>query len=129
MAATHSTRKGVRKLKDVDDIIRIFTGKRIGDHAQWIFGLIREDIESKVAGGEKETDKIPETGPYAVLHCRPGCNNDVLKYRFRSLVRELHPDSGKFPDPAQYQKVVEAYNTIQAERKNDAAQKPSAGTP
>jgi len=117
MAATRLTKKAAATLRDIDDMVHIFTGKRIRDHVKRVVDLVSEDIEKEVMGKAGGPDAIPEAGPYTVLHCRPGCSDAVLKYRFRSLVRELHPDSGKFPDPVQYQKVVEAYSTIVEERK------------
>ncbi|KKL08558.1 hypothetical protein LCGC14_2574630, partial [marine sediment metagenome] len=39
-----------------------------------------------------------------------------IKGRFRALMRVLHPDTGTHPDSVEYQRVLEAYERIMAER-------------
>lgn len=108
--------------RDIDDIIHVFTGKRIKDFVNRAVDLVGDDIKSRVkklGNGflDVENDVVPSSGPYSVLHCRPGASDAVVKLRFRDLARQLHPDTGTAPDPQEFQRVLEAYNLILAERK------------
>lgn len=105
--------EAVRTFRDIDDIIHIFTGKRLSQHFRRIAELVEEDIKRALMS---EPTIAPNGSPYAVLHCRPDAADVVVKYRFRSLVKELHPDSGTHPDLQEYQRVVEAYAEIVKER-------------
>ena len=116
--------KAASTLRDIDDMVHIFTGKRIREHVKRVVDLVGEDIEKKIVDKTGGPDDIPASGAYTVLHCRPGCSDAVLKYRFRSLVKELHPDTGTHPDPEEFRKVMDAYNQILEERKKDEAPKP-----
>lgn len=114
--------ESVRAWRDIDDIIHIWTGKRIKDFVNRTVELVGDDIKRKVANVIKENfgvenDVIPATGPYNVLHCRPGAADAIIKLRFRELARILHPDTGTSPDPKEFQRVLEAYDAIMAERK------------
>lgn len=114
-------RETVRAFRDIDDIIHVFTGKRIKDFVNRAVELVGDDIKSKVRKLGKdmlnfENDVVPPSGPYSVLHCRAGTSDAVIKLRFRELAKQLHPDTGTAPDPQEFQRVLEAYNTIMAER-------------
>lgn len=112
----------VGAFRDIDDIIHVFTGKRIKDFVNRAVDLVGDDIKHRVEKLGKdmldfENDAVPPSGPYSVLHCRPGASDAVIKLRFRDLARQLHPDTGTVPDPKEFQRVKEAYNAIIAERK------------
>jgi DnaJ-class molecular chaperone len=112
----------VRALRDIDDIVHVFTGKRIKDLVHRAVDLVGDDIKKRVENVAKQyfevaDDVIPATGPYSVLHCRPGASDAVVKLRFRELARILHPDTGTSPDPKEFQRVKEAYDAIMEERK------------
>jgi len=112
----------VGAFRDIDDIIHVFTGKRIKDFVNRAVDLVGDDIKERVEKVGKgfldvENDTIPSNGPYSILHCRPGCSDAVVKLRFRSLSFQLHPDTGTAPDPQEFQRVLEAYNAIMTERK------------
>ncbi len=114
--------EAVRAFRDMDDIIHIFTGKRIKDFVNRAVDLVGDDIRKRVEKLGKgfldvENDTIPSNGPYSVLHCRTGAADAVVKLRFRELARILHPDTGTHPDPKEFQRVKEAYDAIMAERK------------
>ena len=47
-----------------------------------------------------------------LLEVRPDASDLVVKASFRAQVKTLHPDTAEHPDPAQLQKVNEAYNEI-----------------
>ncbi len=101
--------------RNADELCRTFTGKSILQHGKTIFGLVEEDVRNAMKA-DVEGDNIPINSPYAVLHARPSYSDALLKYRFRALVKELHPDTGIHPDPEEYQRVVEAYQVITQER-------------
>lgn len=112
----------VKAFRDIDDVFQIFTGMRIKDVVKRTVDLIGDDIKNKVEKVSKDIldvqdDEIPATGPYSVLHCRPGSSDAVVKLRFRELARILHPDTGTSPDAAEFQKVVEAYDEIMKSRR------------
>lgn len=116
----------VRAFRDADDIVKIFSGKRIKDFVDRAVELVGDDIKKRVDRFGKgvlnlEDDAIPTTGPYSVLHCRPGAALAIVKVRFRELAHILHPDTGTHPDPAEFQRVREAYEAILAERKDGGA--------
>ena len=115
-------REVVGAFRDIDDIIHVFTGKRIKDFVGRAVELVGDDIKHRVEKLGKDmlnfkNDAVPPSGPYSVLHCRLGAADAVIKLRFRDLARQLHPDTGTAPDPKEFQRVKEAYNAIMAERK------------
>ena len=121
-------REIVGAFRDIDDIIHVFTGKRIKDYVNRTVELVGDDIKKKVEKLGKdvfdiENDAIPSNGPYSALHCRPGSSDAVVKLRFRELARILHPDTGTEPDAKEFQRVKEAYDAILAERKARGAAK------
>jgi DnaJ-class molecular chaperone len=120
-------RELVRAFRDMDDIVHVFTGKRIKDFVNRAVDLVGDDIKQRVGKFGKDmldvkNDEIPAAGPYSVLHCRPGCSDAVVKLRFRELARILHPDTGTEPDAKEFQRVLEAYNLILVERKAKGGQ-------
>ena len=115
-------KEGLKKLvsdaRNLDEIVKIFTGRSVKEHLSNMLDLVGEDIATQIKEKVGEENDYPISGPYAVLHARPSYSDAILKYRFRLLVRELHPDTGKHPDPVEYQKVVEAYQEIMDTRKS-----------
>lgn len=110
-------KKIVSEARNLDELVKIFTGKRVREHIKTALDLVGEDIANQIKEKVGEENAYPSSGPYSVLHARPSYSDAVLKYRFRLLVHELHPDTGKHPDPVEYQRVVEAYQAILDERR------------
>ncbi len=106
----------VTGFRKVDEVVYIASGTRLRFIAQRIWDAWDEDIK-KATGGAHNTSAPPVDDPYRVLHCRPDDFDMVIRGRFRLLCKELHPDTGAHPDPAEFQRILEAYNTIMAERK------------
>lgn len=101
-------------LKDVDDTVKILTGRRIPNLVASGFELFGVH--------EKEVPPAPEfdfNDPYFILGVRPEAHDIVVRGAFRALARELHPDTGTRPDVKQFQRVTEAYQAIQKMRKNE----------
>ena len=105
------TRQVVNFLKDVDDTVKILTGRRIPNlfaNGLELFGV-----------QEKEVPPAPEfdiNDPYFILGIRSEAHDIVIRGAFRALARELHPDTGKNPDPKAFQRVSDAYNLIMQTR-------------
>lgn len=110
-----SRKQVISFLKDVDDTVKILTGRR---------------IPSLVANGfelfgvhEKEVPPAPEfdiNDPYFILGVRTEAHDIVIRGAFRSLAREFHPDTGTHPNPKAFQRVQEAYNEIMKARSSGA---------
>jgi len=109
-------RKAVRFLKDADDLVKVVTGKRIPR-------LVSDGLELLGYSRDKQSqdEHVDFASPYFVLGVRPDAADLVVKAAYRSLCREYHPDTGTKPDSITFQKVVEAYNKVMAERHPPAA--------
>jgi len=105
-------------LKDVDDTVKILTGRRIPN-------LISNGLEL-FGVQEKEVAPAPEfdiNDPYFILGVRTEAHDIVIRGAFRSLAREYHPDTGKKPDAARLQRITEAYDKIMRERHGSQAER------
>lgn len=118
-----------RAVKDADDLIHLFTGKRFKNIAGKAVDLFGDQLVKKVATmftGVDEPD-LPSNNPYAILGVRIDAMDVVVKGAFRSLAREFHPDTGTAPDSKRFQAANEAYNTIVGERLKARSEKECAG--
>ncbi|MDD4984461.1 MAG: DnaJ domain-containing protein [Dehalococcoidales bacterium] len=117
--ATKSKARQVKKvLRNADDIIHLFTGKRLKNIVGTGINIFGEELARKAAGvfsGPEEPD-LPPDSPYNVLGVHPEAMDVVVKGAYRALAREYHPDTGTKPDTAKFQAATEAYNAILAER-------------
>lgn len=98
-------------LRDVDDTVKMLTGRRIPN-------LVANGFEL-FGVHEKEVPPAPEfdiNDPYFILGVRPEAHDIVIRGAFRALARELHPDTGTKPDARQFQRVTEAYDRIIQDR-------------
>jgi len=102
-------------LHDVDDLVKLITGKRIPQLVSRGLELLGEDTPA-IAKREKAFDF---NDPHFILGVREDAADLVIKAAFRSLARELHPDTGTKPDPAKFQKVTEAYSSIMKTRNEE----------
>ncbi len=107
-----------RAWRHADDITHQVTGRHLGEIIGKAFDLYGEDIMDKIgANAEKdEEEKLDFNDPYFILGIRKSALDIVVKGAYRNLAREYHPDTGKKPDPAMFQKVTEAYQKIMSER-------------
>ncbi len=118
MATKSKTRQVRRVLRNADDFLFLFTGKRLRNVVGRGVNIFGEELARKTARfftGPEEPD-LPEGSPYSVLGIHPEAMDCVVKASFRALAREFHPDTGSKPDPAKFQAASEAYNAIMAER-------------
>lgn len=118
--ATKSKARQVRKtLRNADDILFLFTGKRLKHVVGRGINLFGEEIAKKAAGlftGPDEPE-LARDSPYTVLGIHPEAMDVVVKAAFRALAREYHPDTGTKPDAAKFQAASEAYDSIMAGRR------------
>ena len=117
--ATRSRAKQVKRvLRNADDIIHLFTGKRLKNIVGTGINIFGEELARKAAGvftGPEEPD-LPLNSPYAILGIHPEAMDVVVKGAYRALAREYHPDTGTKPDTVKFQAATEAYNAILTER-------------
>jgi len=100
---------------DVNDGCRIITGRSAPNLLARTFDFFGDNV--KKAAGVQEEERLDPNDPYKVLDVRRGACNRVVKASYRSLVRDVHPDTGEHPDPKRFQQLTEAYDKIMSERK------------
>jgi len=125
--ATKTRARQIKKgLRNFDDILYIFTGKRLKHVVGRGINLFGEELAKKAANfftGPEEPE-LPPDSPYIILGIHPEALNVVVKASYRALAREYHPDTGSKPDPVKFRVATEAYDAIMAERKaREAAKK------
>lgn len=108
MPSKLGSRKVVRTLEDVDDMVFLITGKRIKNLVARGLELFGEDVKRKVTGEEVRTED-PE-GPYNILEVRRDASDIVVRAAYRSLVRKSHPDVGGSPE--EFRRIQSAYEKI-----------------
>jgi len=117
--ATKSKARQVRiALRNADDIIHLFTGKRLKNIVGTGINIFGDEMAKKARNiftGPEEID-LPLDSPYTILGVHPEAMDVVVKGAYRALAREYHPDTGTKPDPAKFQTATEAYDAILAER-------------
>ena len=124
--ATKSRARQVRKaLRNADDIIHLFTGKRLKNIVGTGINIFGEEMAKKAAGvfSGPEEPELPLDSPYLVMGIHPEAMDVVVKGAFRALAREYHPDTGTKPDIARFQAAKEAYDKIIAERQGNNSEK------
>lgn len=118
--ATKSRARQVKKgLRNFDDILYIFTGRRLKYVAGRAINIFGEELAKKAADffAGPEEPELPPNNPYVILGIHPDAMDVVVRAAYRALAKEYHPDTGSKPDPAKFQAATEAYNAIIAERK------------
>jgi len=124
MATKSSSSQGKKALRNFDDFLFIFTGKRLKNVVGTGINLFGEDLAKKIANlftGPDEPE-LPPSDPYSVLGMRPDSVDAAIKGAYRGLAREYHPDTGSKPDTVKFQAATEAYDTIMKERQKNASQ-------
>jgi len=119
MATKSRARQVRRALRNADDIIHLFTGKRLKNIVGTGINIFGEELARKAKNifSCPEEPELPPDSPYTILGIHPEAMDVVVKGAYRALAREYHPDTGIKPDPVKFQAATEAYNAIIAERK------------
>ena len=104
MAKKTAGDKIVRAIRNADDMAKIFTGRRLKDlFTTGMAILSNHKLEN------------PDD-PYNILHIQKTASIRTVRFAFRAIAYELHPDTGTRPDPEKFQKVKEAYDVILKEK-------------
>ena len=119
MVTKSRTRQLRRALRNTDDIVHLFTGKRLKNIVGTGINIFGEELARKAANifSGPEEPELPLDSPYIILGVYPEALDVVVKGAFRILAREYHPDTGTKPDTAKFQAITEAYDAIMRERK------------
>lgn len=99
-----------KTVKEVDGWLYLLTGKRLKDMAPRAIELFGEEVMGKLMKNNTPTPD-PEN-PYFILGCQPEYSDRLIKAHYTDLAHKYHPDTGTPGDPAMFQKVTEAYNSI-----------------
>lgn len=120
MATKSRTRQVRRVLRNADDFLYLFTGKRLKHVIGRGINLFGEELAKKASNffASPEEPELPLNSPYAILGIHPEAMDVVVRAAYRALAREYHPDTGAKPDPAKFQAATEALNAIMASRQN-----------
>jgi len=119
MATKSRARQVKRGLRNFDDMLYLFTGKRLKHVVGRGINLFGEEIAKKVGdffAGPEEPELAPDN-PYFILSIHPEAMDVVVRAAYRALARKYHPDTGTKPDPKKFQQATEAFNAIVEERK------------
>lgn len=104
----------VKVLKDVDDIMRILTGKGIKDVAARAVEIFGRDIINHLI--RDAPVPLPEDSPYNILEVRPDASDLVVKAVHRAKAKLLHPDNKETGNEEQFKRIQGAYDEIMKER-------------
>jgi len=126
MVTKSRARQFKKGLRNADDILYIFTGKRMKHVVGRGINLFGEELAKKVTNffTGPEEEEMPPDSPYFILGIHPEAMDVVVRAAYRALAREYHPDTGTKPDPKKFQQATEAFNTIMADRKKPKGDKP-----
>ena len=107
------SKAGVRRtVRNVDDMLFLFTGKRLKYVVARGFSLFGDQITKKATSVFVE--EAPEDSPYRVLGVNPDAPDFLVKAAYRSHVKRVHPDVGG--DPEEFKRIQRAYELIEMER-------------
>jgi len=96
--------KVVKAIRNADDMAKIFTGRRLKDLFTTGMAIL-------------SNHKIEDPNdPYNLLHIQRTASARTVKFAFRAIAYELHPDTGTRPDVERFQRVKEAYDAIMKEK-------------
>jgi DnaJ-class molecular chaperone len=104
-------------MKEADDWIHLFTGKRTKDLAKKWWDLYGDDVQKKV--NEILTDFPDDNAmdsPYKVLGAHPLDSDALVRAKFREACMKYHGDFTTTPDAAKFEAVVAAYEAIKMAR-------------
>jgi DnaJ-domain-containing protein 1 len=84
-------------------------------------GFVIEESDERVVKVEESTSDVfviePSLKEYKVLEVDEDISDELLKKKYRLLVKEHHPDNGG--DPKQFMKIQKAYKKIMEFRNNN----------
>jgi len=119
MATKTRARQIKRGLRNFDDILYIFTGRRLKYVTGRAINIFGEELAKKAADffASPEEPELPPDNPYVILGIHPEAMDVVVRAAYRALAREYHPDTGSKPDVTKFKVATEAYEAIMTERR------------
>lgn len=106
-----------RAVKNVDDMLYLFTGKRLKNVVGQGINLFGDQIAKKVTNifaGENGAE-VPVDSPYRVLGINPSAPDFLVRAAYRAMQKKYHPD-GESPNEELSKQVNNAYERICLER-------------
>ena len=107
------SKAGVRRtVRNVDDMLYLFTGKRLKHVVARGVSLFGNEFTKKATSifGEE----APEDSPYRVLGVNPDAPDFLVKAAHKSHVKRVHPDVGG--DAEEFKRIQRAYEQISMQR-------------
>lgn len=111
--------KTLRTLIDVDDLLKLLTGKRIKDIAPRAIELFGEDLIKAFLRQPKRRPQ--ENDPWEILEVSAGASEFIIQAAYRAMARKYHPDNRDTGDAEKFKRIQTAYEAIQAREKNKGA--------
>jgi len=105
-------KKLISRIRDVDDMVNLLTGKRIHNLVARAIDLFGNELGND--NGEQSAEAVLKqlNSPYRVLGVREDADDLVVKASYRSLMKKYHPDSGTAPDNDKASKINDSYAEI-----------------
>jgi len=100
----------VQRVKDLDDILHLLTGKRIPELIKGAYDLFGKPGAQRIV-----VDRILQDvkgSPYSVLELHDGASWPIVQAAHKTLARRYHPDSGTEKNEEMMKKVNVAYDEI-----------------
>lgn len=113
------TKRGQVKImvRNVDDMLYLFTGKRLRDVFGRGINLFGDQIAKKASNiftGGNDVE-VPEDSPYRILGVHPEAADFVVRAAYKAMQKKYHPD-GAAPNEEMSKLVNNAYESICHER-------------
>ncbi len=103
-----------RALKDMDDVLKLLTGKRLKDIAPKAIEVFGEAMVKKLMKEGSVT--LNANDPYTILEIHPGASDFIVKAAYRAMARRYHPDNKDTGNEDTFKKIQAAFDTITNDR-------------
>lgn len=106
-----------RTVRNVDDMLYLFTGKRLRDVVGRGINLFGDQIAKKAGNmfAEPNETELPADSPYRILGINADAPDFLVKASYRANMKKYHPD-GETPNEAMAKLINEAYEQVCLER-------------
>lgn len=105
-----------KALKDIDDIMKLLTGKRLQDIVPKAIEVFGEDLIKKLM--KEAPVAFQANDPYSILEIRPGASDFIVTAAYRAMARKYHPDNLNTGDEAKFKQIQAAYEAITSSKKS-----------
>jgi len=106
-----------RAVRNVDDMLYLFTGKRLKYVVGRGVNLFGDQVAKKVTNifAGTNDEEVPDDSPYRVLGINPDAPDFLLRASYKVMMKKFHPD-GETPNEELAKKINNAYERICLER-------------